>query len=75
MIDPVLTCINRCIVPNILDLNNAQLTEILLFGKENLDSITNTSILDATINYFIETKRFVQIFLDVLLDVMALILR
>ena len=47
-----------CIVPNVLDLNNAQLTEILLYGKENLDNINNRSILDATINYWIETKRF-----------------
>ena len=35
------------IVPNIFD-----------FGKEDLDNINNTSILDATINYLIETKRF-----------------
>ena len=42
-------------VPNIFDFNNDQLTEILLYGKEDLN---NTSILDATINYLIETKRF-----------------
>ena len=47
-----------CIVPNILDFNNDQLTEILLYGKEDLDNINNTSILDTTINYLIETKRF-----------------
>ena len=47
-----------CIVPNIFDFNNDQLTEILLYGKENLDNINNTSILDATINCLIETKRF-----------------
>ena len=47
-----------CIVPNIFDFNNDQLTEILLYGKEDLDNINNTSILDATINYLIETKRF-----------------
>ena len=46
-----------CIVPNIFDFNNDQLTEILLYGKEDLDNINNTSILDATINYLIETKR------------------
>ena len=44
-----------CIVPTISDVNNAKETEILLYGKEDLD---NTSILDATINYLIETKRF-----------------
>ena len=36
--------------------NNDQLTEILLYDKEDLDNINNTSILDATINYF--TERF-----------------
>ena len=56
----------RCIAPNILDLSNVQLTEIFLYNKENLDIINNTSIdiinntsiLDATIKYLIETKRF-----------------
>ena len=48
----------NCIVPNIFDFNNDQLTESLLYGKEDLDNINNTSILDATINYLIETKRF-----------------
>ena len=47
-----------CIVPNIFNFNNDQLTKILLYGKEDLDNINNTSILDATINYLIETKRF-----------------
>ena len=41
------------IVPNIADFNHDQLTEIRLCEKENLD---NTSILDATISYLIETK-------------------
>ena len=31
---------------------------MLLYGKEDLDNINNTSILNATINYLIETKRF-----------------
>ena len=47
-----------CIVPNIFDFNNDQLTEILLYGKEDFDNINNTSILDPTINYLTETKRF-----------------
>ena len=47
-----------CIAPNIFDFNNNQLTEIFLYGEEDLDNINNTSILDATINYLIETKRF-----------------
>ena len=63
-----------CIVPNIFNFNNDQLTEILLYGKEDLDNINNTSILDATINYLIETKRFnAQLFLCSL-DVMVLTL-
>ena len=47
-----------CIILNISDLNNFQLIDILLYGKEDLDNINNTSILDATINYLIEIKRF-----------------
>ena len=35
------------IVPNISDLSNAQLTEILLYGKKDRDIINNTSILDS----------------------------
>ena len=31
-----------CVVLNILNFNNDQLTEILLYGKENLDNINNT---------------------------------
>ena len=44
----------RCI----LDFNNAQLTEIPLYGKENLENMNNTSILNAIIKYLIKTKRF-----------------
>ena len=62
------------IVPNIFDFNNDQLTEILLYGKEDLDNINNTSILDATINYLIETKRFNAELFWWTLDVMALTL-
>ena len=47
-----------CFVPNISDLNNAKLTEILLCGKEDYDNFNNASILDATINCLIETKKF-----------------
>ena len=35
-----------CIVANIFDFDNDQLTEIILYGKEDLDNINNTSILD-----------------------------
>ena len=47
-----------CIVPNTSDFNNDQLTEISLYGKEDLDNINNTRILDATMNYLTEIKRF-----------------
>ena len=52
--------------PNILDLSNVQLTEILLFSKENHDNFNNTSILDATIKYLIETKRLMHSIFDVI---------
>ena len=63
-----------CIVPNIFNFNNDQLTEIHLHGKEDLDNINNTSILNATINYLIETKRFNAELFWRTPDVMALIL-
>ena len=46
----------RRIDPNILDSNNAQWTKIILHGKENLDNMNNTNVLDVTIEYLIETK-------------------
>ena len=45
-----------CIVPN--NFNSDQLPEILLYSKDDLDNINNTTILDDTINYLTETKRF-----------------
>ena len=63
-----------CIVPDIFNFNNDQLTEILLYGKENIDNINNTRILDATINYFIETKRSTAKLFWWTLDVIALTL-
>ena len=63
-----------CIVPNIFNFNNDQLTEILLYGKEDLDNINNTSILYATINCLIETKRFDTQLFWCSPDVMALTL-
>ena len=63
-----------CIVPNIFDFNNDQLTEVLLYDKEDLDNINNTSILNATINYLIETKRFKAELFWLTPDVMALTL-
>ena len=62
------------IVSNISDFNNDQLTKILLNGKEDLDNINNTSIMNATINYLIETKRFDAQFSWFSLDVMTLTL-
>ena len=34
------------------------LTRILLFGKDSLDTLANTLILNATLNYIISTNRF-----------------
>ena len=55
-----MTLLNR--VPNISGLSNAQLTKILLYGKEDLDNINNPSKLDATINYLIDTKSLMHSF-------------
>ena len=48
----------KCIVPNYFDFDNDPLTEILLYGKEDLDNINHTYILDAIVNSLIDTKRF-----------------
>jgi len=48
----------RQIAPNILNHNDSQITQILLFGDASFNSETNTSILNTTINYFLSTKRF-----------------
>ena len=63
-----------CIVPNIFHFNKDQLTEILLYGKEDLENINNTSILDATMNYLTETKRFNEELFWLTPNVMALTL-
>ena len=47
-----------CIVSNISDFNDDQLTEIFLYGKEDFKNVNDTRILDVTINYLIETKIF-----------------
>ena len=47
-----------CIVSNISDFNDDLLTEIFLYGKEDFKNVNDTSILDVTINYLIETKIF-----------------
>ena len=63
-----------CIIPNVFYFNNDQLTEILLYGKEDLD-INYTSILDTTINYLIESKivdSLIRSFFILSRDVMAL---
>ena len=40
------------------DFNDDLLTEIFLYGKEDFKNVNDTSILDVTINYLIETKIF-----------------
>ena len=43
---------------NILDKNYSQLSEILLFSDSSFNDATNASILNATIQYIVDTKRF-----------------
>ena len=43
---------------NILDRNYSRLSEILLFGDSSFNDAKNTSILNATIQYIYDTKRF-----------------
>ena len=48
----------RAIDSSILDLDENQITETLLYGNNLLRKTINTSILNATINFLICTKRF-----------------
>ena len=50
----IIGSINR----NILTRNNLQVTETLLYGDSNSDNITNTLILNATIDFLIAATRF-----------------
>ena len=43
---------------NILDRNNSQLSEILLFSDTSFNDAKKTSILNFTIQYIFDTKRF-----------------
>ena len=49
---------DTCIVSNTSDFNDDLLTEIFLYGKEDFKNVNDTSILNVTINYLIETKIF-----------------
>ena len=46
------------IVPSILHFNENYLIELLLYGKKNYSNEINTQIINLSINYIIETKRF-----------------
>ena len=43
---------------NILTRDDSQVTETLLYGDSNLNNITNTLILNATIDFVIASERF-----------------
>ena len=43
---------------NILDRNCSRLSEILLFGDSSFNDAKNTSILNTTIQYIFDTKKF-----------------
>ena len=42
----------------LLNSNESNLIQHLLFGDPSKDTETNTEILNATVNYFLTTKRF-----------------
>ena len=48
----------RQIAPNILNYNNSQITQVLLYGDTSFKNETNTNILKSTISYLLATKRF-----------------
>ena len=48
----------RQIAPNILNYNNSQITQVLLYGDTSFKNETNTNILKSTISYLLATKKF-----------------
>ena len=59
----------RHINPNISGLHD--ITEIFLYHQEYCDKTNNTNILDATIIYFIEAKKFDRLLFLVSLNIVA----
>ena len=43
---------------SILELTDSHIVEVLLYEKNFLDILSNTNILNATIDFLLETKRF-----------------
>ena len=43
---------------SILELTDSHIVEVLLYGRKLLDISSNTNILNATIDFLLETKRF-----------------
>ena len=50
---------------NVIDRNYSRLSEIRFFGDSSFNGAKNTSILNATIQYIFDTKKF-----DVLLTIL-----
>ena len=51
------------VVNKLVDSNESNLIQHLLFGDPSIDTKTNTEILNATVNNFLTTKRFDERFL------------
>ena len=48
----------NCKLSKLLNHCDLRLTQVLLFGKTSLDVNTNSSVLNATIDFIISVKRF-----------------
>ena len=53
-----LLCNIRNIDCKLLEITNSSLTQMLLYGNPSFDIITNSLILNATIDFILSTKRF-----------------
>ena len=53
-----MTLLDKSINCGILELSDAVLTKILLFGDNTLSASSNTLILNSKIDFVISTKRF-----------------
>ena len=58
---PALLNVIQGIDNSILELTDSHIVEVLLYGRKFLDISSNTNILNATIDFLLETKRFGKI--------------
>ena len=58
MIGPLSLALLEILICKLLGITDSSLTQTLLYGNPSFDIITNSLILNATIDFILSTKRF-----------------